>query len=262
EVFAQILRSGFPELVVEPERDTRLWMASYVQTYLERDVRSVKNIANLADFHRFLMALAARTAQVLNVSEVARDIGISVNTARAWLSVLEASFQIVLLRPYYANLGKRLVKSPKLYFLDAALPAYLTGLFDARHALLGPMGGALLENAVFGEIYRAFVHRGQEPRLYFWRTASGHEVDFILDLGHQIVPVEVKLTATPKPALARNLVKFKELFGAKVSRAFLVCLAPRSFFLTRDVVALSYRHLYPGDLDSENHPDSGNTEPR
>lgn len=244
EIMASLMRSGFPELVVEPSRDPQPWFAAYLQTYLERDVRNIRNVGSLADFQRFLLALAARTAQLLNVSEIARDVGVAVNTAKAWLSILEASFQIVLLKPYYANLGKRLVKSPKLYFLDTGLPAYLAGLVDPKHALLGPMGGALFENAVFAELYRAFVHRGQTPRLFFWRTAAGHEVDFILDFGARLIPVEVKLTATPTPPMATNLTAFRELFPKpKVLQSYLVCLAAKAFRLSAETVATPFQAL-------------------
>lgn len=238
-----LMRSGFPELVVAADRDPRPWLASYIQTYLERDVRNIRNIGNLADFQRFLLALAARTAQLLNLSELARDIGIAVNTAKAWLSILEASFQIVLLKPYFVNLGKRLVKAPKLYFLDTAIPAYLAGLSDPKHALLGPMGGALFENAVFAELYRAFVHRGEAPRIFFWRTAEGHEVDFILDFGTRLVPVEVKLSATPTPAMAKNLIAFRELFPKPVQQSYLVCLGASLMQLATDVTVVPFRAL-------------------
>lgn len=243
ELMAGLLRSGYPELVADPHREARLWFASYVQTYLERDVRNLRNVGNLEDFQRFLFALAARTAQLLNVSELARDLGIAVNTAKSWLSVLEASYQIVLLRPYHANLGKRLVRAPKLYFLDAALPAYLAGLTDVKHALFGPMAGPLFENAVFAELYRAFVHRGEMPRLFFWRTAAGHEVDFILDFGRQLIPLEVKLSATPTPPLAANLAAFHRLFPKQAKQSYLVCLTKKAFRLTTDTMALPFEEL-------------------
>jgi predicted AAA+ superfamily ATPase len=243
ETMAGLLRSGFPELVVEPNRDHRAWLAAYIQTYLERDVRNIRHIGNLADFQRFLLALAGRTAQLLNVSEIARDIGIAANTAKAWLSILEASFQIVLLKPYFANLGKRLVKTPKLYFLDTAIPAYLAGLAEPKHALLGPMGGALFENAVFAELYRAFVHRGEAPRIFFWRTADGQEVDFILDLGPRLVPIEVKLSATPTPAMAANLLAFRALFPKPAGPGYLICLGAPLRQLADDVTVAPFGAL-------------------
>ena len=139
ELWEQALRGFYPEIALSPERDVRLWQTSYVQTYLERDVRNFRNIGNLTLFQIFLRALAARSAQILNLSELARDVGVSVNTAKAWISILEASLQILILRPYYANIGKRLIKSPKIYFVDTGLLCYLVGLRDIEHAAAGPM---------------------------------------------------------------------------------------------------------------------------
>lgn len=240
QVLSEVIRGGFPELVIEPQREARAWFSAYVQTYLERDIRSMRNVGNLSDFQRFLLALAAQTAQLLNVSALSRDLGIAVNTVKAWLSLLEASFQIVLLKPYYVNLGKRLVKTPKLYFLDAALPAYLAGLVDPKHALQGPMGGPLFENAVFAELYRAFVHRGESSKIFFWRTAAGHEVDFILDFGTHLVPIETKLTATPTPAIAANLTAFAELFPQQVQQSFLVCLAQQTMQFPHAITVMPF----------------------
>ena len=173
ELWEQILRGCYPELVKSPQRDFRLWQASYVQTYLERDVRNLRNIGNLTLFQTFLRSLAIRSAGLLNLSDLARDVGIAVNTARDWLAILEASFQVFLLRPYFVNLGKRLVKSPKVYFTDTGLLCYLVGLRDAEHAAAGPMGGALMENLVVAELFKTSLHRGEEPSDDFWRTAAG-----------------------------------------------------------------------------------------
>lgn len=208
--------------------------------YIKRDVdehRGEKGRFILSGSQSFSLmqgvteTLAGRTGilTLLSMSEMAREIGIAVNTVKTWFSILEASFQIVLLKPYYENLGKRLVKIPKLYFLDPAIPAYLAGLRETEHAIRGPMGGALFENAVFAELYRTFVHHGEQPRLFFWRTAAGHEVDFILDLGHTLVPIEVKLTATPKPAMAKSLEKFSSLFE-RVGQLYLISIIVRTHF--------------------------------
>ena len=132
ELWNQILRGWYPEPVSHPERDSRLWQASYIQTYLERDVRNLRNLGDLTQFQVFVRALAARSAQILNLSYLARDVGIAVNTAKDWLSILEASFQIIILRPYFANIGKRLIKSPKIYFTDTGLLCYLVGLRDTE----------------------------------------------------------------------------------------------------------------------------------
>jgi predicted AAA+ superfamily ATPase len=209
ELWEQILRGFYPELVRSPERDARLWQASYVQTYLELDVRNLRNIGDLTLFQTFLRALAIRSAGLLNLSELARDVGIAINTAKDWLSILEASFQVFLLRPYFVNLGKRLVKSPKVYFMDTGLLCYLVGLRDAEHAAVGPMGGAIFENLVIAELFKTSLHRGQEPGLYFWRTASGSEVDLVIESQSRLIPIEIKASATPRPEMAREIAAFR-----------------------------------------------------
>jgi hypothetical protein len=222
DLWPQMLRGTYPELVSYPEREARLWQASYIQTYLERDVRNLRNIGDLTLFQNYLRALAGRAAQLLNLSELARDVGISVSTAKDWLSILEASFQLFVLRPYFANLGKRLVKSPKVYFTDTGLLCYLVGLRDPGHAASGPMGGAIFENLVAAELYKSFVHRGEEPLIYFWRTAAGAEVDFIVEVEGRLIPLEVKLSATPRPEMARGIVAFRQLFGDRAGAGYVV----------------------------------------
>ncbi len=130
-----MLRGGYPELAAHPNRDIGLWHASYVQTFLERDVRTLRQVGDLVQFQSFLRALASRSAQLLNLADLARDLGVAVNTAKAWLSVLEATYQVVVLRPYFANVGKRLVKTPKVYFTDTGTLCYLAGLHDAASSM-------------------------------------------------------------------------------------------------------------------------------
>lgn len=216
------LRGGYPELVSEPARDISLWHQSYIQTYLERDVRSLRQVGDLTSFQSFLRALAARSGQLLNLTDVARDLGIAVNTAKAWLSVLEATFQVIVLRPYHANIGKRLVKTPKVYFTDTGTLCHLAGLRDPEHAKGGPMGGAIFETAVLMEIYKTLADRGEDPRVYFWRTSAGVEVDFLVETEGMLVPVEVKLSSTPLPAMATAIRTFREDLGSKAGPGFVV----------------------------------------
>jgi hypothetical protein len=222
ELWQRILRGSYPEMIKYPQRDNRLWQSSYVQTYLERDVRNLRNIGDLTLFQSFLRSLAARSAGLLNLSDLARDVGIAVNTARDWLAVLEASFQVFLLRPYFANLGKRLVKAPKVYFTDTGLLSYLVGLRDAEHAASGPMGGALFENLIVAEIFKTHLHRGEEPALYFWRTAAGSEVDLIVETQAGLIPIEIKASATARPEMIAGLAAFRRDFGPRASTGYLV----------------------------------------
>jgi len=222
ELWHALLRGGYPELHSGPDRDLGLWHSSYVQTYLERDVRTLRQVGDLTQFQGFLRAVAARSTQLFNKSDVARDLGVAVNTVKAWLSVLEATHQVIILRPYFANVGKRLVKTPKVYFTDVGTLCFLTGLASPEHAARGPMGGAIFETAVLSEVYKALWHRGLEPRLHFWRTSTGVEVDFLVEHGGRVVPIEAKLSSTPRPAMADGIDRLRMDLGERVEAGWVV----------------------------------------
>ena len=222
ELWKSFIRGGYPELAVQPDRDIFLWQASYIQTYLERDVRTLRQVGDLTQYQNFLRVLAARSAQFLNLTDVARDLGVAVNTVKAWLSVLEATYQVVIVRPYFANVGKRLVKTPKVYFTDVGTLCYLAGLKDPEHAAAGPMGGAIFETAVLSEIVRTLTHRGMDPRVYFWRTMAGTEVDFVVETDGGLVPIEVKLSGTPRPAMAASVRLFQRDLADEATPGYVV----------------------------------------
>lgn len=237
------LIGGYPEPVTQPSRDIQLWHSSYIQTYLERDVRTLRQVGDLAQFQNFLRILAARSSQLLNLTDISRDLGVAVNSVKAWLSVLEASYQITILRPYYANVGKRLVKTPKVFFSDVGTLCYLAGLKDPEHAMSGPMGGAILETAVLSELVRTITHRGQEPRVFFWRTTAGSEVDFIVETESGLVPIEVKLSSTPRVGMAAAVARFQRDFGEESAHGFVVHLGDTQLPLGTDVTALPFSHM-------------------
>ena len=222
ELWETFLRGGYPEPCTHPERDTALWHASYVQTYLERDVRSLRQVGDLTGFQSFLNVLAARSGQLLNLTDVARDIGVAVNTIKAWLSVLEATYQVIVLRPYFANVGKRLVKTPKVYFTDVGTLCHLAGLRDSAHAASGPLGGAIMETAVLSEIVKSATHRGLAPRVFFWRTRAGTEVDIVVESDGKLVPIEVKRSATPRPGMAASIRTFQKDLGSEAAPGYVV----------------------------------------
>ena len=237
------MRGGYPELVAHPKRDANLWHASYIQTYLERDVRTLRQIGDLTQFQNFLRTLAARSAQLLNLTDVARDLGVAVNTTKAWLSVLEATYQVIVLRPYFANVGKRLVKTPKIYFTDVGTLCYLAGLKDPEHAASGPMGGAIMETAVLSEIVKTLTHRGVDPQVYFWRTTAGTEVDIVVEQGQRVVPIEVKLSGTPRPAMASAVKTFQTDMGDKAMPGYVVHPGDVTLPLGHGVRALPFADL-------------------
>jgi uncharacterized protein len=243
DLWRQFLRGGYPELAAEPDRDSFMWHSSYVQTYLERDVRELKQIGDLTQFQSFLRVLAARNGQLLNMSDVSRDLGIAVNTTRAWLSVLESTYQVIILRPYYGNVGKRLVKTPKVYFTDTGVLCYLAGLRDPEHAAAGPLGGSIVETAVLMEVVKHSLNHGFDPQVHFWRTTHGTEVDIVIEQETKLVPVEVKQTSTPRPAMAFGLVSFMRDYPDKAQKGWLVHLGGTTLPLAPDVTAIPFAAL-------------------
>jgi len=216
-----LFQGGYP-----PIHDRRLdpsgWFANYVQTYLERDVRQLIHVRDLAQFQRFLRLCAGRSAQLLNLSALGEEAGVSHNTAREWLSVLEASFVIHRLPPYHRNFNKRLVKTPKLYFIDSGLMAWLLGIENAAQIATHPLRGALFETWVVSEFVKRRTNAGQPPNLYFWRDRSGHEIDLLLNENGAIRPVEIKSGATFQREALRGLEKWRELAGSEAGRPMLV----------------------------------------
>lgn len=236
-VFA-CLQGSFPEVVLDKEVSLDSWYGSYIQTYLERDIRTIYNIGDLRDFQRFMQLLAARSSQILNLSELAREIGVAVNTVKKWISILEACRIIYLLPPYYRNLGKRITKNPKVYFLDCGLICYLTGLKTQEYLLKGPLAGALFENFCIQETIKFLMHHGHRLQLYYMRTHSGLEVDLIIEEAGCLYPFEIKLTKTPKIAMVDSLERFRKTFSKlKIEDSNIIALSEKDIILTKNVTA-------------------------
>lgn len=237
-----LLRGGYPQLWADPALDPALFFSSYLATYLERDVRNLLHVGKLRDFERFVRAAAARTGQILSFADLARDVGVAVSTARDWLSVLEASHQVFLLEPYFRNHGKRLVKSPKLYWTDTGLACFLAGISTRDQLLASPLVGPLWETFVVNQALRNCAFAGVGPALWYWRTRDGHEVDIVLQDGGKLWIAEAKAAENPDAGDARSLERFIAVFGeAAVSKAHVVCRTPRDFPLTRKVQAVGGR---------------------
>ncbi len=209
----ETLFTGFYPRIHDRGLAPRDWLASYYQTYLERDVRAVLNVGDLETFGWFVRLCAGRTGQLLNLSGLASDCGVSHVTARRWISVLEASFIVTLLRPHHENFGKRLIKRPKLYFLDTGLLCYLLQIRSADELFHRAERGAVFESYVIAELYKNFLHRGEPPGLYFWRDAAGHEVDVVIDLGARRIPVEIKSGQTVVPGFFDSLRYWRRVSG-------------------------------------------------
>lgn len=168
------------------------WFANYLMTYVERDVRQLIEVQNLSLFQRFLKLCAARCGQLLNMTSLGNDCGVSHKTVAAWLSVLEAGYVVFLLQPHHQNFGKRLVKTPKLYFHDTGLAAHLLGIHDAQHMSIHSARGALFENLVISELLKRRYNQGLANNLYFWRNNTGEEVDLVVEQGDKLLPIEIK----------------------------------------------------------------------
>ncbi|HHH48137.1 MAG TPA: ATP-binding protein [Gammaproteobacteria bacterium] len=198
------------------------WYGNYVRTYLERDVRQLINVRDLGSFQRFLKLCAGRTGQLLNLSSLANDCGITHNTAKAWISVLEASYIVHLLPPHHQNFNKRLVKTPKLYFLDTGLACRLLGIRNSEQLATHVQRGALFETWVISELLKARYNAGETSNLYFWRDRSGHEVGLLIDQGTHLSPLEIKFGQTINRDYFKGLEFWKKLAGESAGKAWLV----------------------------------------
>lgn len=209
-----LFRGGFPELWRDREVEPRLFYSSYTATYLERDVRLALRVGNLRDFERFLRACALRSGQLLNLTELARDVGIAGTTARDWLSVLEASNQVILLEPYFNNPTRRLIKTPKLYFRDTGLLCFLLALESPAALASSPLSGAVWETFVLGQILRARAAAGSAAQIFFWRDSQGVEVDFLIEQNARVRLIEAKWAeVNVDPRALKSMLTVRDLFG-------------------------------------------------
>lgn len=205
------------------------WFSSYVSTYIERDVRQLINIRDLSAFQRFVKMCAARTGQLLNLSGLGADCGISHNTAAAWLSVLEASYLVFLLRPHHQNFNKRLVKTPKLYFYDVGLAAWLLGIHDPREMRFHAQRGAIFETLVVTELLKHRYNAGRPSNLFFWRDSKGLEIDLLIENGNRLTPVEIKSGQSVASDFFDSLKRWTEIAGMKSQPGWLVYGGRRAF---------------------------------
>lgn len=229
EGLLETLFRGFYPRIHDRGLDPTTWLGDYVRTYVERDVREIVNVPDLETFGRFLRLCAGRNGQLLNLTSLATDCGITHTTAKRWLSILETSFLITLLRPHHRNFGKRLIKSPKLYFLDTGLLCYLLRVHSAEDLRYHASRGPIFESFVLAELTKRFLNQGREADLYFWRDSTGHEIDIVIDQGSTLVPVEVKAGQTIAGDFFANLTFFRGLAGDPAGPAALVYGGDRTF---------------------------------
>ena len=193
-----IYKGSYPELVINNYRESYGWFGAYLDTYINKDIRTISNIGAIRDFRRFVNLLAVNASQMLNMSNYAKDLGVTVPTIKHWISVLEASYIIFLLPPYYKNFGKRLIKSPKIYFYDTGLISYLTGIETQSQFEKGPMAGSIFENYIVSEVFKKECHSKTNAELFYLRTSNKVEIDLIVDRKQSREFIEIKKTATCK----------------------------------------------------------------
>lgn len=234
---------GYPELALDhSKRD--IWLSSYVQTYLERDLRQLQNIHDLRAFELFTTLIAARHGQLFNAAELGRESGISAPTIKSWAGALQASYLIHLLPPYYKNYGKRLIKNSKIYFIDSALACFLTRQATPETALSSIFGGPLFEGFIISETLKVFTSLGKKPDIFFWRSHDGLEVDLIIPIANKLYPIEIKLTATPTLQHGAALTKFKNLVKKEASDiGLLVCRVEHEMHLPNSNLALPWQQF-------------------
>lgn len=240
------LIGSFPEITIHPEINVNPWYAGYISTYLERDIRTLYNIGSLREFQRFLQLLAGRCAQILNLSSLSNDLGVAVNTVKRWVSVLEASQIIYILPPYYQNLGKRITKNPKVYFLDCGLVCYLVGLKNEEHLLNGPMAGALFENYCLAETVKSFQNLGIRPNIFYIRTHNGLEIDLLIERDGILYPIEFKMSKTITIGMATPIERVRRLFSKlNIAGGKIISLSDKDIPLSKDVFVQSMNnYLY------------------
>lgn len=208
-----VLFSGLYPPVHDRKLAPHLWYGNYVQTYIERDVRQMINVRDLSTFQRFVRLCAGRTGQLLNLSGLAEDCAITHNTAKAWISILEASYIVFLLQPHHANFNKRIIKTPKLYFYDTGLAAWLLSIQNPDQLNIHSMRGAVFESYVISEFFKAQLNKGIKPNYFFWRDRSGNEIDLLAEKGNKLRPIEIKSGKTVNQNYFNGLKKWMAISG-------------------------------------------------
>ena len=240
--FEKIWRGSFPKLTSNPETPRDIFYRSYIQTYIERDVRDVTSIRDDISFYNFVRAVAARTACMLNYSDLARDVGIDQKTAKSWLSILRASGLVELVEPYHNNVAKRIVKTPKLYFLDTGLCTYLTGWSTPETLEAGAMNGPIFETYVFCEILKSHLHNGVYPSIYHYRDTDQQEVDLLIERDGALYPIEIKKTASPSLNATKSFAALQKL-DKPIGPGAVICLRETDVPLSREVTAIPVHYL-------------------
>ncbi|WGE49349.1 ATP-binding protein [Actinobacillus equuli] len=237
----KIIHQGYMPRLYEQETNWEIYYASYVSTYIERDVRSLTNVSNITDFTRFMVAIAARSGELLNYSNVAQEVGVSVDTIKRWTAILETSGIIYLLKPYSNNHLKRAIKTPKVYMLDTGLMAWLTKWLTPETISKGAKSGQFFETFVVSEIIKSFYNKGIEPPIYFYRDTNQKEIDLLIEYDRTLYPLEIKTSASPDKKMVKAFSILKDNLPEseiKIGIGVIINQYPQRLWLSEDLVAL------------------------
>lgn len=238
DLWTIIHKGSMPELYNKPEIDWQLYYASYVRTYIERDVRSLLNVKNLDTFSRFIISVAARTGSILNYTNISNEIGVDIKTVQSWIKVLEASGIILLIKPFTNNALKRTIESPMLYFLDTGLVCYLLKWTTKETLQNGAMSGQILVTYAVSEIVKSFKNKGiHEIPIYFYRDKDMKEIDLIVVDQDKLYPIEIKKAMNPVKSMAKNFSVLKRAIGFVVDKEIILCLIERNTYLSDNLLA-------------------------
>lgn len=235
DIYEKIWRGSYPEVNTNTDTDWETFYKSYLRTYIERDIKDLNAVKNEMDFIKFLKVLAARTGQMLDYTDISKEVGVSSPTIKSWVSILVSSNIVYLLQPYFSNINKRIVKTPKIYFMDTGLCSYLTNWDNSQVLESGAMSGAIFETYVVSEIIKSYVHNIKEPNIYYYRDKDKREIDVIIERNGKLYPIEIKKSSNPDKSSIKN---FSVISEDNLGNGAVVCLAKEDYPITKNINAI------------------------
>ena len=240
DIYEKIWRGSYPEVNTNTDTDWETFYKSYLRTYIERDIKDLNAVKNEMDFIKFLKVLAARTGQMLDYTDISKEVGVSSPTIKSWVSILVSSNIVYLLQPYFSNINKRIVKTPKIYFMDTGLCSYLTNWDNSRVLESGAMSGSIFETYVVSEIIKSYAHNIKEPNIYYYRDKDKREIDVIIERNGKLYPIEIKKSSNPDKSAIKN---FSVISEDNLGNGAVVCLAKEDYPITKNINAIPISYI-------------------
>lgn len=240
DIYERIWRGSYPEVNTNTDTDWETFYKSYLRTYIERDIKDLNAVKNEMDFIKFLKVLAARTGQMLDYTDISKEVGVSSPTIKSWVSILVSSNIVYILQPYFSNINKRIVKTPKIYFMDTGLCSYLTNWDNSQVLESGAMSGAIFETYVVSEIIKSYAHNIKEPNIYYYRDKDKREIDVIIERNGKLYPIEIKKSSNPDKSAIKN---FSVISEDNLGNGAVVCLAKEDYPITKNINAIPISYI-------------------